>query len=291
MTTNYKLAYPEASQDLKRAHEIHRKNGKTYFFATRLFPAHIKHATSIIYAWMRIPDDWVDSRSLSVKKKETLLESWSESWRQARQGGVTNHPIQKLALLVFEEYEIPLEWDQAFLSAMKQDLHKDRYANYEELEKYMYGSAAVVGLIMTKIIGHEEGALYYAETNGYAMQLTNFLRDVGEDWKDRGRIYLPQDIMKKFGVTDLMIAKGEITPEFSSLMKELVHKAKSLYTKAEPGISMLHKQGRKPVLLASKLYARILDKIEDNAYDVFTKRAHTSLREKITTGAKILIHD
>ncbi len=290
MSINYLRSYPEANRDLKRAKRIHRENGRTYYFATRFFPKHVRDATSILYAWMRIPDDWVDSSTLSLEKKEALLKSWSSAWQKARQGGLATHPIQKLALLVFEEYKIPQAWDQAFLNAMEQDLRKDSYANYKELEQYMYGSAAVVGLMMTKIIGHTGEALPYAEANGYAMQLTNFLRDIGEDWRERNRIYLPQDEMQRFGVTTKMISDGIVTPEFAALMQSLIAKAKSLYLEAQPGIGMLNKKGRKPVMIASQLYARILDKIEDNGYDVFTKRAHTKLREKITTGVKIFIY-
>lgn len=173
----------------------------------------------------------------------------------------------------FHRYRIPFEYSESFLEAMIQDTWKASYATYEELRSYMYGSAAVVGLMMCHVIGFEKEALPYAEKLGYAMQLTNFLRDIEEDKRLRGRTYLPQDELARFGSDKI------------GFMKFQIDRADRLYDEANQGIRFLHPRGRFAVRAASDLYREILRKIEARGYDV-SVRVRTSLLEKILITMK-----
>jgi phytoene synthase len=145
----------------------------------------------------------------------------------------------------------------------------------------MWGSAAVVGAMMLCLFRcHDEKLLPPATRMGEAMQMTNFLRDVGEDWR-RGRIYLPEEDMHRFGVTEQDIAWGRLSERVIQLLRFEIERTRALYREAEMGIPLLPREYRYPVLLGSRLYARILDRIESNGYDVFRQRAHTTLLEKM----------
>lgn len=255
MTSELQRAYQECQR-------IHAKHGKSYYFATRFFPKDLRLATYALYAFFRLPDEMVDNPSGRDPKGE--LERFRAEWRS----GVSTHPVLMAARDTFDRYHIPFQYSEVFLDAMIQDTWKTTYATYAELESYMYGSAAVVGLMMSHVIGFESGALAYAEKLGYAMQLTNFLRDINEDKEKRGRVYMPQDELARFG--DDRIA----------FMKFQIARADALYDEANQGIPLLHARGRFAVRAASDLYREILRKIEKQNYDVAT-RARTSFWEKI----------
>lgn len=273
-------------QAYRECARIQEKHGKSYYFATRFFDREQRHAVNALYAFFRLPDEMVDRESLENATKS--LEKWESDWMAVMAGATTTHPVLMAAKDVFDRYQIPTQYASDFLEAMKQDLSKTRYANYDELRGYMFGSAAVVGLMLTHIIGWDKSSSADAVRGpatalGEAMQLTNFLRDIGEDYRDRGRIYLPQDELAHFGLTDADIANGIVTPAFVGMMKWQIARANTLYEEANEGIKLLNSKGRFPVRLASDLYRFILDKIEQNHYDVFTKRASTSFVEKVKT--------
>jgi phytoene synthase len=181
---------------------------------------------------------------------------------------------------VFDQYEIPFEYSEAFLAAMAQDLMQSRYATYEDLRTYMYGSAAAVGLMMSYIIGFEDGALPHAIALGEAMQMTNFLRDIREDYDERGRIYLPQEDLARFGITEQDIATHTVSEKWKELMRFEIALTRALFKEGNAGIPLLHKDGRRAVLAASRVYEAILTEIEKQDYDVFTQRAQVSPLKK-----------
>jgi phytoene synthase len=168
------------------------------------------------------------------------------------------------------------------------DTHIKRYETWDELKVYCYRVASVVGLMSSEIFGYSEPhTLYYAEQLGLAMQLTNILRDVGEDAR-MGRIYLPLSELRQFGYTEDDLLQGRLTQSFFALMNFEIERARFLYGEAEKGIPLLEPDTRFTVLLAARLYARILDEIESNAYDVYTRRAHLSLAAKLRAAPHIL---
>ena len=282
-------SYPEITSDIKTCQQVQKNHGKSYYFATRFLTKSQRIATYATYAWMRIPDDWIDSPTLSLATKKHLIEDWRKSWEKAQTNKDSHHPVLRLASKVFETFDIKAEYSNAFLDSMEQDLTKTRYQSYQELEKYMYGSAGVVGAIMSLIIGCKPEAIKYAITNGYAMQMTNFLRDVGEDFEKRNRIYIPNEALEKFKVSEETFSEKKVTENFVRLMKDQIAFTKQLYSEAYPGIKLLEKRGQPAVKVATNLYAEILEKISQNNYDVFNKRAHTSLGEKIIISIKSLL--
>lgn len=263
--------------------KIQKKFGKSYYFATLFLPKEKRQATQVLYAFFRMPDEIVDnpSRRDITEVKKSLLE-WKDNWAQACETGLSEDPILDSTAKVFRKYSIPYSYSGYFLDAMITDTEKFRYENYRELEKYMFGSAAAVGLIMSHIIGFsDKKALKHAEMLGYAMQLTNFLRDIGEDYVDRGRIYLPRDEMDKFGISENDISSCRISDNFRDFIKFEIGRARQLYKESEKGIAYLHKDGRFAVRMASVLYETILDKIEKLDCNVFAERAHTNAAEKL----------
>lgn len=273
-------------QAYKECARIQKKHGKSYFFATIFFGKEQRKAVNALYAFFRLPDEMVDQET--PENAAQALEKWEDDWKAVLNGAQTSQPVLMAAKDVFDRYQIPTQYTTDFLAAMKQDLSKSRYANYRELQGYMYGSAAVVGLMLIHVIGWDpsvstEEIRKPATALAEAMQLTNFLRDIGEDYRERGRIYLPQDELVRFSLTDADIASGIVTPAFIEMMKWQIARANTLYEEANKGIKLLNSKGRLPVRLASDLYRFILDKIEQNQYDVFTKRASTSLSEKVKT--------
>lgn len=271
-----------SKNDVQFCTQLMRKHGVSYAFATRWFPRPLQDATAVLYAFFRVPDDLVDEAQTSDAGREHALNAWRDAWQQTQAGEPTEHPVLRATYDVFRAYHIPFSLGDDFLAAMAQDLSVTRYETYADLERYMYGSAAVVGIMMSYVIGFKnEDTLKKARALGEAMQLTNFLRDIQEDFDGRGRIYLPQEDLRTFGVTENMLRTHKVTPEFIALMQHEINRARALYALAEPGIDELAPQGRFAVRLASRLYAAILTKIEDAQYDVFSQRVRTSFIEKL----------
>lgn len=275
--------------DVEHCRALTKKHGKSYYFSTLFFPKAIQEATFVLYAFFRVPDDIVDIEDVNAAAIDRL-NAWREEWRAVYGGAKTDDSVLRSAAAVFHAYSIPFEYSESFLDAMIQDTKKARYANYEELEEYMYGSAAVVGLMMTHVIGFSnKRALEHAKELGYAMQLTNFLRDIREDIADRDRLYMPQDELEHFSVSEEDIRSGNVTPAFIAFMQFQIKRARGLYQASTAGIPLLNAGGRFPVLLAAQLYSRILFCIEEAKYDVFTSRVHTSTFQKILLAITLWI--
>lgn len=278
---------------LKACRALQAKHGKSYYFATRLFPKPLREATYALYAFFRVPDEIVDTTSQTPQQAAEALETFRADWRKAYQEKDTEHPVLYAAQQVFHQYQIPPEYAEIFLDAMVQDTWKTDYANYAELEKYMYGSAAVVGLMMVRVIGTNGQSWESVETQakklGEAMQLTNFLRDIREDFDLRNRVYLPQDELSKFGLSREDIQEFVASESWNEFMKFQIARADKLYAEARQGIQGLHPQGRTAVRVAARLYQEILRKIEQQNYNVFEKRASTSTWEKLTLTIKELL--
>ena len=275
-------------RDVTEAKTLQKKHGTSYYFATSFMPKKLRDATYTLYAFFRIPDEIVDNAE--TDSSDDVLEqltTWQRAWYTAYTERKSNNPILRATQYVFHLYNIPFSLSEDFLSAMIQDVHKKSYQNYSELEAYMYGSASVVGIMLSYVIGFKnEKTLTYAKKLGEAMQLTNFLRDVGEDFQKRGRIYMPQDELHTFGITD-EIQTQKVSENWKRFMQFQIARARSLYREAEPGIQELSHEGRLAVRLASRLYAQILDKIEEVDYDCLHMRVRTSTLEKIQLAIPI----
>ena len=267
---------------------IIKKYGRGYYRATFLFPRHIREATWIYYTFLRLPDELVDSQS--VTDREQKLNTWIDEWHTILQNNTSTHHNKVLTSFkkVMQDYRIPTEYSFSFLKTMQQDFTISKYATYTELENYMYGSAVVVGYTMSYIIGFSDGALSYAKALGEAFQMTNFLRDIREDYEIRGRIYLPLEDMDRYGVTINHIKNHCVDTAWQSLIKFEIDRTKALYEKGVLGISMLHPRGRKAVYASVLMYKEILDRIEKSNYDVFSTRAVVSPFRKTMILLRVL---
>jgi phytoene synthase len=184
-------------------------------------------------------------------------------------------------LATMRRWVIPRAHVEAFLDAMRADLTVATYQTYGDLERYMYGSAAAIGLMMLPILEPSAPeAAVHARALGEAFQLTNFIRDVGEDLA-RGRVYLPQEDLRSFGVTMDSLLAGQVTAAFRELLRFEIERARRLYTFAEPGIDMLHPTSRACLRTAFELYRGILDAVEDAHYQVLGSRVRVGFAERI----------
>lgn len=256
--------------------------GKRYFFATRFLPNSKRQAIRTLYAFFRIADEIVDNSSSTSTQTHQDLHDWIEQWQhvQTTAPDNTTHPILKDMWQVCQDYDITYDYTNAFLKAMARDLTHQRYERYQDLKEYMYGSAEVVGLMCTQIIGYHGDALPYAQKLGEAMQMTNFLRDINEDFQERNRIYIPQEDLRSFEVNEDVIRHKVCTKEFQKLMKYYIEKTRNLYTEAYPGIDLLHSDGRRGVKIAFYLYRSILNEIEHLEYDIFKGQIKTHFSQK-----------
>ncbi len=275
---------------------ITRFYAKTFYMATRFLPNEKQRSIFAIYGLCRYIDNLVDEATdlvelSAIKNKEITekLQEFEHKLTGIYEGRKTEDPILKAFYDTATKYDISLELPLMLIEGVRMDLTKSRYANFEELYDYSYKVASVVGLMTSQVFGYmDKKALEYAVDLGIAMQLTNILRDIGEDL-ERDRIYLPKEDLDRFGITEEELYAGEKSDKFIEMMKFQIERAREYYVRADLGITMLSSDSRLPVYLARYNYGRILDKIEENGYNVFTQRAHLNGFEKFTILPKILV--
>jgi phytoene synthase len=273
------MAQSELDAAYTLCRRVNAQHGKTYYFSTLFFPPALRRSVHALYGFVRYPDEMVDNPPPGSDPAQ-MLADYREATLHALKSGESDIPVLHAFADMAHRHHLPPEYPLAFLDAMAMDLTRTRYETFEDLTTYTYGSASVVGLMMCCLMGvSDEQALRPAHDLGLAMQLTNFWRDIGEDWV-RGRVYVPQEDLARFGYTETMLARGEVNSQFVALMQFEIARARAFYASADTGIPLLPPECRLPVALARSLYARILDKIEANRYDVFRRRARTSPLEK-----------
>jgi len=281
---------PFASEsDFLECSRLHRKYGTTYYFASRRLPKEVRRRVDAVYGFVRVPDEWVDNPgTLSKDDSASLLRQYRQELMAAHYGVTPTFPALRAFADVLTETKIPLAEPTVFLDAMESDLTVSRYESFEDLQEYMRGSAVAVGLMMLYVLDADltPAIIEGATALGEAMQLTNFLRDVGEDYA-RGRIYLPLDELEAHQVTEQMIGELNVTPEFVRLMQFQIERARSLFDKSDAAIPLLGEEVRFGVALARELYSKILEKIEANGYDVLNLRARTTPQDKMMAAWKL----
>ena len=289
-------ADPNINQDelvelgLRKCRDITKKYGTSFYFATQFFPYEVRQGIYAVYAFARIPDEIVDDPE-NGDREEAIerLEEWRGNWLRASERGRSDDPVMAAIIFIFEKYRIPLEDGEAFLKSMFMDKQKNTYATYEELEEYMYGSASVIGLMVTRIVGyHSEDAFPFAEKLGNAFQLTNFLRDIREDSEDLKRIYLPLDELEEAGLSPEDIRGKVYDGRFVRFMEGQIARNRDVYREALPGIRLLKWRGRLAVKISYVLYKGILDEIEAAKYNVYLGRVRTSFRRKLWLTIKVM---
>jgi phytoene synthase len=263
----------ELAQSYAHCRRVTREASKSFALAARLLPAPKQCAIEALYAFARTSDDLVDEHDEPTR----ALETWIAQLQGTLAG---NDPLLPAWADASQRYALPSVLTHELLAGVGMDLSIKRYATFSDLQLYCYRVASVVGLLSMHIIGFTAGAEPYAIQLGIALQLTNILRDIGED-AARGRIYLPLEDLERFGVREEDILAGVRSESFQALMRWEIARAEALYQASWPGIAMLHRDGQMAVAAAALLYRAILPKIAANDYDVFTKRAFVPLQEKL----------
>jgi phytoene synthase len=244
--------------------------------ASGLLPDEQRRAMRALYAFCRVSDDLVDQNPADG-------ESQLKNWRQRSLNGhqQDGDPVSLAWADTRARYQIPGQYAEQLLDGIASDLTQTRYGTFDDLAHYCYAVASTVGLMSMHIVGYAgKEAIPYAVKLGVALQLTNILRDVAEDWQN-GRLYLPLDELAAFGLAEADIAQGVVDNRWRAFMRFQIERARQLYTEALPGVAMLGKSGRFAVGAAAELYRAILEDIEAHDYDVFSRRAHLSDRKKL----------
>lgn len=269
----------DAPQSLREAYRtcraITRQHSRSFFFSTQFLPKEKRQGVRALYAFCRTSDDAVD---MATEDPARSLAEWVRKARRAIP------PADNPVLLAWHDtrtrYHIPNALVDELLAGIAMDLTINRYATFSDLWIYCYRVASVVGLLSMCILGSAPGAESYAIKLGVALQLTNILRDVGEDAR-RGRVYLPEDELAWFGLTPEDILAGVCDERFRAMMRFQIARTHRLYEESWPGIATLSPDSRLAVGVASQVYRAILHQIVRNDYDVYTRRAHLSLSEKL----------
>ncbi len=278
---------PDLGAAYAACRDITRTASKTFYLASLFLGAEKRRAVWAVYAFCRTADDLVDTEAPAGERLARLDELERKLIAASR--GIASEPFFDAYADAASTYGIPLEPALELLRGARTDITIRRYATYAELCEYCYLVASTVGLLVSPILGYaSDEALPFGVTLGRAMQLTNILRDVGEDAR-MGRVYLPTEDLTRFGYAEAEIFDGVLDERFVALMKFQIARVRELYREAEPGIAMLSPESRYTVRLALSLYRGILDAIERNGYDVFRRRAYVPLRAKVVTALGIAL--
>jgi phytoene synthase len=278
---------PQLRADFELCRTLHAKHGKTYYLATLLLPPAKRPYVWALYGFARYADEFVDS--LTAPDPSALIE-WGSAFLDTLAHGEAADGVGRAMQYTMRRWGIPRAQVEAFLDSMQMDIDVTGYPAYADLEKYMYGSAAVIGMQMLPIlepVTPEAGAR--ARVLGEAFQMSNFIRDVGEDLR-RGRVYLPQEDLDVFGVTREAMARGVVTAPIRELLRFEISRTRALYAFAEPGIDMLHPTSRDCVRTAFVLYGEILTAVEAAHYQVLTQRVSVPLTRRLAVALPALRH-
>jgi 15-cis-phytoene synthase len=279
-----KQPLPTLDESYEYCRQITAKYSKTFYLGTLLMPKEKKRAIWAIYVWCRRTDELVDGPRAKFTTPETL-----NLWEQQLECVFAGQPIDDpdVALVdTITRFPISIQPFKDMIAGQHMDLKQNRYQTFDDLYLYCYRVAGTVGLMSSAVMGLDDTGFNVpwskrtslqipeeeAVALGIANQLTNILRDVGED-THRNRIYLPLEDLEKFNYSQDDLFNGVIDDRWQALMKFQIHRAKEYYQQAENGIRALNPDARWPVWSALMLYQGILDVIEKNNYDVFNRRA------------------
>jgi phytoene synthase len=263
----------------KQAGKITAAHSKSFHFASGFLPEEKRSAVRALYAFCRTVDDIVDEVE-SGQDRDFELDTWREV---VRTGSYPDGDLVAVAWVdTLNRYHIPRHYALQLIDGVARDIVQTRYQTFDQLATYCYGVASTVGLMSMYIVGfrgHE--AVPYAIKLGVALQMTNILRDVGEDFLN-GRLYLPREELAFYGIREQDIYEGRITDNWRLFMRFQIDRTRQLYEESWAGVKLLEREGRFAIGAASVFYSGILDDIEKHDYDVFTRRASLSAAKKIS---------
>ena len=286
---------PDAQAGYLQARALNARHGRTYFLATQLLPAAKRPYVHALYGFARYADDIVDDTDprLDPAERARRFDAWTQTFLTDLQRGASADPLCGAVLDTIGRWQIPPSHFVDFLNSMRMDLVVTEYRSFADLSRYMWGSAAVIGLQMLPILGRADERTSWDRLRqpaidlGLAFQLTNFLRDIAEDL-DRGRIYLPQESLDRFGVDRAALLQARRTGTASEPIRGLIAfelgRARELYRSARHGIDLVQRSSRDCLLTAWTLYGGILDEIEKAEHNVFDRRVSVGLNRRITVA-------
>jgi len=257
---------------------ITSQHSKSFHFASALLPVEKRSAVRALYAFCRTVDDIVDEVELK-KDRDLELDYWRNIVQSA--SSRTDDLVASAWADTLTRYHIPRHYALQLIDGVARDLSQSRYQTFDDLATYCYGVASTVGLMSMYIVGfksHE--AVPYAIKLGVALQMTNILRDVGEDYRN-GRLYLPRQELAFYGIKEVDIAESRVTENWRQFMKFQIDRTRQLYKDSWAGVKMLEREGQLAIGAASTLYEGILKDIEVHDYNVFTRRAGLSAWGKV----------
>jgi phytoene synthase len=273
-----------APEDYAECRRVMFAASRNYSFASRFFPRRVLYHVEALYAFLRTGDDRVDESHQGFASSRTAIDDWERTYRHAFETQHSSYPVMRAYLNTALACGIPPETMVPYFWSMREDLTVTRYSHFAQLMRYMEGSAIAVGRAMTCILGVRppcslDEIIPRADSLAVAMQLSNFLRDVGQDWR-RGRVYLPGEDLARCGVTEDDLAAGRVTERFVRLMEFQIERAEWYYRDAVSGVRRL-KNGRWGIMAGMEVYHGIHDAIRRNNYDVFTRHAGTTRAQKL----------
>jgi len=277
---------------------IAQREAKNFFYAFRVLPVHKRNAMCAVYAFMRRADDIADDEAMPIAERREVMSRWVESWRTARRSGFSGDPVFVALNDTQRRFAIPDALLEELVQGTTMDLEPrpeaeealQTFAAFDDLYRYCYLVASVVGLVCIKIFGYTDlRAEKLAEETGVAFQLTNILRDVKED-AERGRIYLPLDLLGEFGISvDRVQALANGAPMVTNeraLLRALGSRAEEYYASAERLLPLIDRDSRAALWVLVTIYHRLLFKIAEADSDVFTQRISVSTPAKLAILAQ-----
>jgi phytoene synthase len=277
---------------------IAQREAKNFYYAFRVLPAHKSDAMCAVYAFMRRADDLADDESLSIPERRKAMSVWVEAWRATRCSGLSEDPVFLALNDTQKKFAIPNALLEELVQGTTMDLEPrpvdedgmQTYATFNDLYRYCYLVASVVGLVCIRIFGYTDSrAEKLAEETGIAFQLTNILRDVKED-AERGRIYLPQDLLRESGIGNkrvMALAGGARLESAESVMlRQLGAKAEGYYTSADKLLPLIDRDSRAALWVLVTIYHDLLRRMERVGYDVFSQRVSVPTGSKLMTLAQ-----
>ncbi len=271
--------------------EITASNSRSFYMSSALLNEQKRRGARALYAFCRITDDIVDE-SVEADGSTASAATIHKKMQEWRRVSLSSHPPvkEKVAAAWADtraQFQIPYRFAEQLIDGVLGDIDKTRYQTFDELAEYSYCVASTVGLMSMHIVGFEsQEAIPYAIRLGVALQMTNILRDVGEDWR-KGRLYLPAEELDAFGLSEEDIDAGIVTERWREFMRFQISRNRQLYQEAAPGIQMLDKDGRFAIAAAAGLYEAILDDMEKHDFDVFNRRSYIGTVGKLARLPKI----
>jgi len=279
---------------------IARSAAKNFYYAFLVLPHPKSQALCAVYAFMRRCDDITDDAALPVHERRQKLESWLDVFHRAASGLPTDDPILLALADAQRRYKIPTGLLDQLAYGTETDVDDEdqlvcetaapiltvRHRTFDELRQYCYGVASVVGLVCIRIFGYRDAAAEpLAERCGLAFQLTNILRDVKED-ADMGRVYLPEEDLEKFGVAPAELKSGSDLARLRPLLQFEGDRAREFYRAADELIPLVDEDSQPALWVLVTIYRRLLERIVERHYDVFSRKVSLSTREKVTVLAR-----